>query len=64
MTEHEARAFAAEWIESWNGHDLERILAHYSEQVEYSSPFVAKLSGGPSGIIHGSGPLRDYIRKA
>lgn len=26
--------FAHEWIAAWNAHDLERILAHYADDVE------------------------------
>jgi len=26
-----AERFAADWIESWNARDLDRILAHYSD---------------------------------
>ena len=26
--------FAAEWIAAWNSHDLERILAHYTDDFE------------------------------
>lgn len=63
MTEQEAREFAAEWIEAWNQHDVERIASHYAEQVEYSSPFVAKLSGEPSGVINGITAVRDYFQK-
>jgi len=63
MTEPEAREFAAEWIEAWNEHNLERIVAHYSPTVEYSSPFVARLSGEPSGVLNGNKALRDHIQK-
>jgi ketosteroid isomerase-like protein len=28
MTEAEARALAREWIDAWNAHDLDRILAY------------------------------------
>ncbi|NIA01113.1 nuclear transport factor 2 family protein, partial [Massilia sp. CCM 8734] len=27
----EAKKFAEEWIKSWNSHDLEDIMKHYSE---------------------------------
>jgi len=30
--------FAAEWIAAWNSHDLERILSHYTDNFEMSSP--------------------------
>ena len=33
-----SRRFAAEWIEAWNAHDLERILAHYADDFEMASP--------------------------
>jgi ketosteroid isomerase-like protein len=28
-----AEHFAAEWIDAWNCHDLERILSHYAMTV-------------------------------
>lgn len=59
-----ARAFAAEWIAAWNAHDLERILGHYAEDVQLSSPFVASIAGEPSGTIEGKSALRAYWAKA
>ena len=32
-----ALAFAADWIESWNAHDMNRILSHYTDDFEMSS---------------------------
>jgi ketosteroid isomerase-like protein len=32
------QAFAEEWIAAWNARDLERILSHYTEDVEFASP--------------------------
>ena len=37
--------FTNEWISSWNSHDLEDILSHYSEDVEITSP-MTKLTTG------------------
>jgi ketosteroid isomerase-like protein len=34
LTQTTAEAFASEWIEAWNSHDLDRILAHYSDDFE------------------------------
>jgi ketosteroid isomerase-like protein len=42
-----------EWIAAWNAHDLDRILAHYAEDVEFRSPFVAKLMGRSDGLVRG-----------
>ncbi len=30
-------AFAIEWEAAWNAHDLNRILAHYAEDVVFRS---------------------------
>ena len=54
---------AQEWIEAWNAHDLERILAHYSEDVELMSPFVAKLASRSEGVVRGKPALRDYFAR-
>ena len=52
--------FAAEWCDAWNSHDLDRILAHYAEDVIFSSPFIVHLTGDPSGRVHGREALRAY----
>ena len=31
-----AKQFAREWVEAWNDHDLDRVLAHYAEDFEMS----------------------------
>lgn len=55
-----AEAFAAEWIEAWNAHDLERILEHYAEEIEFASPFIATRFGEPSGVLKGKAAVRAY----
>src|SRR5437867_12785339 len=55
--------FAHEWVAAWNAHDLERILAHYTEDVELSSPFVAKLTGQSEGVLRGKAALRHYFAR-
>ena len=68
FTEDEADAFVAEWMEAWNSHDVERILEHYSDDVEYYSPFIAQMaeSGQPGsdGRLIGKGAVRDYFTTA
>ena len=39
-----AERFAAEWVEAWNAHDLERVLSHYAEDFEMSSPYIVQKS--------------------
>jgi len=59
----EARRFAREWIEAWNRHDLDAILAHYAEDVVFTSPFAVKLLGVPDGIVKGLPALRTYFQR-
>ena len=40
MTKDFAIRFAGEWIAAWNAHDLGRILSHYTEDFEMSSPVI------------------------
>jgi Mg2+/citrate symporter len=56
--------FAAEWIESWNSHDLDRILSHYSDDFEMSSPLIAQIAGVVSGILKGKDAVGAYWTKA
>ena len=38
LTAGEADELAHHWIEAWNDHDLERILAHYADDVVFRLP--------------------------
>lgn len=59
-----ADKFAKEWMESWNAHDLDRILSHYSDDFEMSSPLIMKVVGEPSGALKGKEQVRAYWAKA
>src|SRR5262245_49342263 len=59
-----AERFAEEWIEAWNGHDLDRILSHHSEDFEFFSPRIVELMGEPTGTLAGKGAIRPYWAKA
>ena len=59
-----AMDFAHEWIAAWNAHDLERILSHYSENFEMSSPLIIERMGEPSGVLKGKAAMRPYWSQA
>jgi len=59
-----AEHFAHDWIDSWNSHDIDRILAHYSDRFEMSSPIIAQIAGEPSGTLKGKEAVGAYWRKA
>ncbi|MFN7444457.1 MAG: nuclear transport factor 2 family protein [Curvibacter sp.] len=56
--------FAAQWIAAWNAHDLSRILAHYADDFEMSSPYIAQLFSVPSGTLKGKQAVEAYWHKA
>lgn len=58
-----ASQLAQAWFAAWNNHDLDAILSHYAEDVEFQSPFITKLLDEPSGKITGKVALRDYFAK-
>jgi ketosteroid isomerase-like protein len=56
----EAQKFAREWVDSWNAHDLDRILSHYADDFQMTSPFIVQLMGEPTGTIKGKENIRAY----
>lgn len=65
MIEQEfASRFAADWVDAWNAHDLPRVLAHYADDFEMSSPYIVQLAGEPSGTLQGKAAVGDYWRRA
>jgi ketosteroid isomerase-like protein len=63
ITDVQARRIAQEWISAWNSHDLELILSHYDDKVEFSSPFIIELLGEKSGMLHDKKMLAGYFSK-
>ena len=59
-----AQHFAAEWLQAWNDHDLDRILAHYTDDFVMTSPLVIKLGLSPIGSLQGKPAVRAYWLKA
>jgi hypothetical protein len=59
-----AEHFARDWIDSWNSHELDRILSHYSDQFEMSSPVIIQVVGEPSGTLKGKDAVGAYWAKA
>jgi hypothetical protein len=55
-----ALSFAKEWIAAWNSHDLERILSHYADDFEMTSPLIIERLSEPSGILNGKTAVRSY----
>lgn len=52
--------FSREWVSSWNSHDIERILSHYTEDFEIESPLALKRFPESKGILVGKEAVRKY----
>lgn len=59
-----AKQFAEEWISSWNSHDLELILNHYSDDIEVTTPMIKMAAEIETGTLKGKEAVTDYWRKA
>lgn len=55
-----ARAFVDQWVADWNAHDLDRLLAHFDEDVVFTSPVAARLLPSCAGVVRGKTALREY----
>ena len=60
MTNVDPAAFAAQWRAAWNAHDLDAVLAHFHDDVTFTSPVAAALLPETGGVIRGKAALRAY----
>ena len=60
----QAQSLAQEWVDSWNSHDLDRILLHYADDFQMTSPFIAAMMHEPTGTLKGKEKVRAYWAQA
>ena len=53
-------AFADAWVRAWNDHDVDAVLAHFHDDVVFSSPLAARLLPESGGVVRGKNALRHY----
>jgi ketosteroid isomerase-like protein len=59
LTIETAQGMAEEWCDAWNRKDLDAVMAHYAENVAFSSPTVVKRWSIVDGWLHGTTRLRE-----
>jgi ketosteroid isomerase-like protein len=64
LTKPDAKKFAKEWVESWNSHDIDNILSHYSDDIEIKTPMIKLAAGIESESLKGKALVSDYWEKA
>lgn len=64
ISKEEAMTFARKWIDSWNSHQLNDILTHYSDDIEITTPMIKLATGIDSGSLKGKDEVAAYWQKA
>ncbi|KQY24506.1 polyketide cyclase [Cellulomonas sp. Root485] len=64
MSIPEPRAFSADWVAAWNAHDIEAVLAHFHDDVVFTSPTAARVVPASGGVVRGKAALRSYWTEA
>ena len=60
MDQARAHEFARHWLDAWNRHDIDAVLAHFADAVTFTSPVAARMIEGSEGVIRGKEALRAY----
>lgn len=63
LSQKQANTIAEDWIDAWNSHDIDRIMSHYAEDIEFTSPVIVQLLGDESGQLRGQENLKSYFLK-
>lgn len=63
MIEKEFNQLANEWIKAWNDHNLEVIMTHYADDIDFRSPIIQQLGVNEEGSINDKQSLRTYFEK-
>lgn len=62
MTRSDAEIYARRWADDWNRRDLDAVLAHFDDEVVFSSPKALATVGAPT--VRGKAALRAYWAQA
>jgi ketosteroid isomerase-like protein len=57
----DARERARDWVEAWNAHSLDRIMAHYADDIVFEAPTVVRRWNRPDGRLAGKDELRKHF---
>ena len=53
-------AFSRQWAHAWNSHDVDAVLAHFHDDVLFTSPVAAAMYPETAGVIRGKAALHHY----
>jgi ketosteroid isomerase-like protein len=60
MPTPDSAVFVDDWLRAWNDHDVEAVLAHFHDDVVFSSPVASRVLPETGGVVLGKATLREY----
>jgi hypothetical protein len=61
ITKEVAEDFVMQWLSAWNNHNIDNILEHYDNEIEFFSPFISLLKFNNEGVIKNKADLKKYF---
>ncbi len=58
----DADQFASRWADAWNRRDVEEVLAHFDDDIVFTSPTARAVTG--EAVVRGKESLRAYWNAA
>jgi hypothetical protein len=55
-----AEAIAREWLDAWNAHRPDLVVAHFADDVAVASPLAEQLRPGSAGVLRGKTEVLAY----
>lgn len=52
-----AHGFVQDWVDAWNRHNVDAVLAHLADGATFTSPVAARIVAG-SDVARGKAALR------
>jgi ketosteroid isomerase-like protein len=63
MAELNYKDLALDWIGAWNARDIDKIMDHYADDVEFYSPTVVQRWNIEDGRLIGKAKLKQHFLK-
>ena len=56
-------SMAQNWIKAWNSRDMEEIMSHYADDIDFQSATVIRTLQRPDGRLKGKKDLREHFTR-
>jgi hypothetical protein len=60
MPTPDPQAYAEQWVQAWNAHDIEAVLDDFNDDVVFTSPVAVRVVPESGGVVRGKAALRNY----